>query len=136
MKKLFYIFLVLIMLTTFTSCNINKKQIKTNESTRAVIINMPTDDTINGYRESDNKVSSKAPNIIKSDDVKISTADDNSTENSNETNNEFVGNKNSKVFHKSGCTATKHMSDKNKISTNNKSELINYGYKPCKKCNP
>lgn len=49
----------------------------------------------------------------------------------------YVLNKNSKIFHKSNCSSVNKMSEKNKETYNgSRDDIINRGYKPCKRCNP
>lgn len=46
----------------------------------------------------------------------------------------YIGNKNSKIFHKEDCSST--VSEKNKIDLNTRKEAISKGFRPCKRCNP
>jgi competence protein ComEC len=48
----------------------------------------------------------------------------------------FVGNRDSKVYHKAGCKAVGKMKDKNKVSFASKAEAEKAGFKPCKECKP
>ena len=48
---------------------------------------------------------------------------------------EYIGNKNSKVFHKSSCDSVSSMKENNKYFAD-RSSLISEGYKPCGKCKP
>ena len=48
----------------------------------------------------------------------------------------FVGNKNSKVYHLPDCSSVEKTKDKNKVNFNTKEEAENQGYSPCKACNP
>ncbi len=52
------------------------------------------------------------------------------------TSTTYVGNKNSKVFHKSSCVSVSNMLDKNKISLSSSSAAIAAGYEPCDICRP
>lgn len=61
------------------------------------------------------------------------------SENSNNNSNistEFVGNKNSHIFHKKQCSSVNKMSDKNKVYFDNRESAVNDGYTPCSRCNP
>lgn len=50
---------------------------------------------------------------------------------------EFVGNKNSKIFHYSSCYSVKRMSSSNKDSQyTTREDMISQGYVPCEKCKP
>lgn len=48
----------------------------------------------------------------------------------------YVGNANSGKFHVSSCGSVGKMSEKNKVFFSSRSEAINQGYTPCKRCNP
>jgi hypothetical protein len=48
----------------------------------------------------------------------------------------YVGNKSSKVLHKSTCRLVASMKDSNKVPFATKEEALKVGYKPCKVCNP
>lgn len=48
----------------------------------------------------------------------------------------YIGNKNSKIFHKSTCSSVKRMSASNKVPLSSVSAALSTGYKPCKICNP
>jgi hypothetical protein len=48
----------------------------------------------------------------------------------------FVGNKDSKVLHKSTCKMVARMKDANKVPFASKDEALKAGYKACKVCNP
>lgn len=48
----------------------------------------------------------------------------------------FIGNKNSKKFHKPNCDSVYAMSDKNKVYFDNRKDALYEGYTPCKSCNP
>ena len=48
----------------------------------------------------------------------------------------YVGNINSRIFHKSTCPSVKKMKDKNKVYYSSREEFIQRGYKPCDNCHP
>lgn len=48
----------------------------------------------------------------------------------------FIGNKSSKVLHKSSCRLVAQMKDTNKMPFASKDEAVKAGYKLCKVCNP
>lgn len=54
------------------------------------------------------------------------------------TSADYIGNKNSKVFHYTWCNSVDRMNESNKVFFNNitKDEIIAKGYKPCGNCNP
>lgn len=49
---------------------------------------------------------------------------------------QYVGNKNSKVFHKSTCSSVDRMKESNKVKFGSASAALQAGYTPCKVCNP
>lgn len=49
---------------------------------------------------------------------------------------QYIGNKNSHVFHKLDCGSVKIMKDKNKVNFYSREEAIDMHYKPCGECNP
>ncbi|MBQ0097591.1 MAG: MBL fold metallo-hydrolase [Oscillospiraceae bacterium] len=53
-----------------------------------------------------------------------------------QTADNYIGNKNSKVFHTPDCSGAKTMSEKNKVTFSSREEAESEGYKPCKQCNP
>ena len=61
-----------------------------------------------------------------------------STSNSSSNNSiTYVLNNNTKKFHYSSCSSAKQIKESNKGTyTGNRTNLINKGYEPCKKCNP
>lgn len=48
----------------------------------------------------------------------------------------YIGNKNSKVFHKADCSSVKRMKDSNKVTLSSREQAIAQGYIPCKVCQP
>lgn len=48
----------------------------------------------------------------------------------------YVGNKNSKVFHRYDCSGVKTMSDKNMVFFKSRESAVEKGYTPCSLCNP
>lgn len=49
---------------------------------------------------------------------------------------QYIGNKNSKVYHSSDCKSVEKMSEKNKVVFNSVQEAEDENYSPCKSCNP
>lgn len=47
---------------------------------------------------------------------------------------QYIGNKNSKVFHYPTCNTLPH--EKNRVYFDDREDAINDGYRPCKNCNP
>ncbi len=48
----------------------------------------------------------------------------------------YIGNRNSKVFHRPTCSSVKKMSASNKVTLSTRTEAISKGYTPCKNCKP
>jgi hypothetical protein len=48
----------------------------------------------------------------------------------------YIGNANSKKFHRPGCYYVDQMNAENKVCFSSREEAIAAGYVPCKKCNP
>ena len=48
----------------------------------------------------------------------------------------YIGNRNSKIFHKSTCESVSNMKEKNKVALSTREEAISLGYTPCQNCNP
>jgi len=48
----------------------------------------------------------------------------------------YVGNANSKKFHRADCSYAAKMKPANRVAFNTRDEAINAGYVPCKRCNP
>ncbi len=46
----------------------------------------------------------------------------------------YIGNKNSKKFHRPDCSSLP--AEKNRVELSNREDAINMGFVPCKRCNP
>ena len=95
-----------------------------------ITVNMPSDDTVNGYREED-YVQSGIPDVIPVEDV-VPSAPQSSFENSAS----FIGNSSSHIFHKPDCSSAENMKDGNKVTFESRDEAVAAGYTPCKRCSP
>ena len=124
MKK--YIPILLTLILILSGCG--KVTEKENLSTAEVVINMPADDTVNGYRTNENE-NTKTPQSISGAEV---TVDDSNT---NKSSLNYCGNKSSKTFHKSSCNSVNTMKESNKYYAD-RDTLISKGYHPCGKCKP
>lgn len=49
---------------------------------------------------------------------------------------QYIGNKNTKKFHRINCSSVSDMKEKNKVEISTREEAVNAGYVPCKKCYP
>lgn len=48
----------------------------------------------------------------------------------------YIGNKNTKKFHKRNCSSIGQMKESNKVPFDTRDAAVNSGYVPCKRCNP
>ncbi len=48
----------------------------------------------------------------------------------------YIGNKNTKKFHRPDCGSAKQIAQKNVISFSSREAAVNQGYQPCKRCKP
>ena len=48
----------------------------------------------------------------------------------------YISNRNTKKFHKAGCSSINEMKDKNKVPMASREDAVDAGYVPCKRCNP
>lgn len=123
MRKLILPIIICIFITLFSGCTAKK-----TENFNEVKINMPKDNSVNGYRTESSKNS--YPNTIEGSSVIAGNV-------SQDTNSyTYCGNKNSKVFHKKSCSSVKTIKEENYIYFSSREEFINKKYTPCKKCNP
>ncbi len=102
-----------------TGCQKSKPAVR-----QEVTVNLPTDNTVNGYRKDGEFTADIIPEneVSFSETVTITVS--------------LCGNKNSKVFHKLSCSSVKNMKEENKQYFETEKEFLNNGYKPCKMCNP
>lgn len=127
------IFLIVLTFSLFL-CGCNT-QINTESKPTSVIINLPENDSINGYRLSDTVSASNTemPDIIRGEDTVITDITDDSGATVSKS---LCGNKNSKVFHSADCGSVSKMKEENKVYFENRNKFINNGYKPCGTCKP
>lgn len=131
MKKLMVFLLCLFCVFSLASCNKNEE----NKSKEAVVINLPEDDTVNGYRTG--KKDTTDNTVISADSVGIDNPQYNNSGNMQNSNSKaYCGNKNSKVFHKIDCGSVSKMKESNKAYFNDRATAIQSGYKPCSNCEP
>ena len=102
------------------------------ESHAQITVNLPSDNTVNGYR-TENSKSSEMPDTVSSEDVKPAESSD---ENITDLSTAYIGNANSHIFHNSDCSSANTMKEENKIFFKSREEAVNGGYTPCKRCNP
>lgn len=110
-----YLFLICIIIT-FCGCEMVKQN---EEISDDVVINMPNDNTINGYRN---------PGIYNGN-----------TQNSKPQTSTpllYYANTSSKKFHKNTCRYATSTDNSKLYISENRNELILQGYSPCKICEP
>lgn len=134
MKKLFSVILIFCFTLSFSGCSANTDNNSNSPTKEKVVINLPSDNSVNGYRikepQKDDTLS--MPDQIKQDDTNI-TSGISSTDSKSYT---YCGNKNSKVFHTISCGSLTDMKDKNKVFSSDRNSLISQGYHPCNRCKP
>ncbi|MBQ6825653.1 MAG: hypothetical protein IJP34_03210 [Clostridia bacterium] len=126
MKKLLSLMIVILLSFCFIGCNKNEAGINREK----VVINLPRDNSVNGYRTG--KSGNIDDTVISADDV---TVIDKYVPKEN-SDYQYCVNKNSGVFHKISCDSVSKMNETNKVYIKDKSEAILKGYKACKICNP
>ena len=100
-----------------------------------IVINMPSDDSVNGYRLEDDKHYEQNDDIISADSVTLET-NTNVSGNGSSEKIMYCANIKSKVFHKKDCGSVKKIKEENKFFLSDRQQLINDGYKPCGNCEP
>lgn len=125
LKKILCLFLCLIVLLSFTSCNQSSDNMTASSSdTSKIVIKYPTDNSVNGYRVSDSQNES-VPDFTDTqskEDIPQQTL--------------YYANKNSKKFHYKTCGSASTISDQNLYICEDRQELIDNGYTPCSRCKP
>ena len=118
MKRIFSLILAIAIAFSMAGCS---SEDVTSVPREKVEINLPENDTVNGYREpgfvreETNSTNSKAPTSQ---------------------NVQYCANIKTKIFHLSSCSSAKNMSEENKYLLSNREALINDGYTPCGRCKP
>ena len=136
MKKFICIFLTLLCLC---GCSPNNSDMTDNTHSQ-ITINLPTDDTVNGYRQ--DSESQSMPQTISADEVNPASPEQSSSASKQQnstaqnTKTEYIGNLSSHIFHKSTCGSAATMKEENKIIFYERDDAINEGYTPCKRCKP
>lgn len=116
-----FIALILCVGVILTICGCVPKEITPNED---IVINLPSDNTVNGYRNKETVSSSTQ-----------STSSETSVPQENQ-KIQYCANTNSKVFHLPDCSSVKNTKAENKLFLSDRDELIDLGYTPCKRCEP
>lgn len=106
MRKITSVILVILTVLLLSSCG-GKKTAKTTSSMPVVVLPEGSNNSITVNSESDNASQAEI---------------------------RFVGNKNSRVYHKENCNSVKNMNEKNKVFFSNEKEATDANYKPCGNC--
>ncbi len=128
MKRILSIILATILLISVCGC-VKPKY----ESDGTEIVALPdetTKQTVNGYKQ---------PSGEDQPETNITVVPDknpNAETVNNAVSSEFIANGSTKKFHLSSCQYAKKIKEENLVKSNSRTELINSGYEPCKKCNP
>ena len=105
---------------------------KTQER-KAIVITTSSGETVSKHQSFDDVIRNQVtenngmPNTILGSDTSVAQGSENELF-------AFCGNKNSKIYHKSGCTSAKKTKEENKVYFKTLEECQNAGYKPCKIC--
>lgn len=129
MRKFLLIFISVLILLPLSSCGYNESADTHSE----VEINLPSDNTLNGYRTESSEAETatgEMPDKISVDQTKPGSGGTTASSGS------YVGNKKTHVFHKSTCSSIKKTKDENKAYFKERTDAVNQGYSPCKRCNP
>lgn len=136
MKKLISVFLIFLLLCGCTAVSDGRN----TDSREAVTVNLPKDDTVNGYRTGEyESASSGMPDTIHPQDAMPASEPEESEKEASavsEVSAEYIGNSSSHIFHKSECSSAKNMKEENKVAFTSRAEAIEKGYTSCKRCSP
>lgn len=118
MRKYFSIIFVIFVFISLCSCS--DTDAREEKQPEEFVINMPTDDSLNGYKSESSRTSSNSEVTTSNDDLFLL----------------YYANTKSKKFHKNTCRYAKITSNDNLYITESREELVNEGYVPCKVCEP
>ena len=117
MRKIFCLLLLII-----TLCGCDGGPLYDVSYPKPVVVE-PDEDTrynINGYKDTSINVP-----------IQSESANDSSVE---QTEERLIGNKKSKMLHKSGCSYIKNLKDENTVLFDSPDEAIFHGYSKCSRC--
>ena len=130
MKRFLCLIFCLCLLFSLSACNEESEQKDRTE----VVINLPEDNSVNGYRTESNE--SFDDTVIDANSVVVDTETGKTTSSSSNSEGKYCANINSKVFHNSNCPSVSKMKEENKKFFNDRDEVISQGYKSCGSCKP
>ncbi len=110
-------------------CGCGKATETDTASHAEVTVNFPTDNTVNGYRPNGG---GNMPEKISADAAitpAVPTEDETGP-------TVYIGNSNSKVFHKTDCASASKLKTENRVSFKSREEAVSGGYKACGRCKP
>ena len=132
MKRIFILMVCIFAAVLMSACNS-----RDNISAKAdVEINMPRDDSVNGYRTETPSGSDNT--VVSADSVEVDTGASYESKTSSAVTGTgtYCVNKNSKVFHKSDCKSVSIMKEENRLYFDDRQQAVENGYTPCQNCNP
>lgn len=122
--------IVCVILICFILCGCSTESQATENDTHShITINLPTNNTVNGYREGE--ISSGIPQTIPANEVGPAESGQNSAEEI-----AYIGNAKTRIFHKLTCGSVSAMKEENKVKFEDREDAVSGGYKPCGRCNP
>lgn len=133
MKKLFVLLLTVLILLSLGGC---KFENTASEQRKPVKINMPEDNSVNGYRLPDSKSENDDGNTVSADNVTVESSSQATSNQAENTKIMYCANISSKTFHKNNCSSVKSIKEENKFFLSDRNRLIEDGYSPCKQCKP
>lgn len=124
MRKIIGSIIILLILICICGCNTADTQ------SSGVTVNLPSDDSVNGYRISEPEVNltDGMPDVIDDDNVSVGSNSSKKTK--------FYANTNSKIFHLKSCSSASKIDEEKLFITSDRDSLISQSYKPCKRCKP
>lgn len=117
MKRLLLAVLLVSLIVFSAGC---KKAENQDDMSSPFKVTLPSDNSVNGYRLESDK-----------DSTQSSEPDTNP-----DTETTYYANVKTKKIHLKECTYAKNTDKDNIYITDNRAELIDMGYSPCKRCNP
>lgn len=125
MRKFTVLVIIFVFGISLCGCSVEKTE---KQEKAPVVINLASDDSVNGYRKDSSN------NAIKAEDVAVSTGENTAGNSTNSSG--YCVNKNSKVLHKLSCGSVSKMKAENKGFYSSKEAALADGYKPCGSCKP
>ena len=131
------IFLLCLLITLTACAPAANKDYSEHER---VTVNLPEDDSVNGYRLPDDgssdSLSVPAQNGSVSADTKTESPAFSEPETPTPKEESYIGNKSTHVLHRADCGSVKTMKDENKAEFPDREAALDEGYTPCKRCKP